>query len=411
MNLATTACSPADTSATDAPSSSPATKTPARVFCVAPWVNSYRGTDGFRSLCCITTSLQADYETFDTWWNGPEMREARRTFLAGGVPAVCSACIDSNRTSGSGYNQSFLNNFGHHLPEIFAKTYPDGRTEFQPRAIDYRTIHCNLKCRTCDARNSSSIRTEVIKHKGWLPTQARSVDSEWWLEGGTLETVDYVYWAGGEPLMSPVHTRVMRTLMESGRASEISVDYTSNLMHLNERLLDDLARYAESFKIFSIGASIDGLGEVGAYVRSGWNHETFFRNVDVLRARAPRLHLYFDFTLTNLGLLSLPGLLQESARRGMDLQCKLMERNGVNDFLHIDFISPKLIEQVLRYSSKISFPAAQQQILRSVHELLRRRYQPKPFGGNEYNQLQTSEARRGWAGFFERSLEGCLNQA
>lgn len=381
------------------------------IFCVAPWVNSYRGTDGFRSLCCISTSLQADYQTFDEWWNSEEIRQARRTFLAGGIPPECSACVDSNRTSGGGYNQTFLTSFGAHIPDILAATSEDGRTRFQPRAIDYRTIHCNLRCRTCDARNSSSIRTEVVKHKGWLPPQAQNVDSDWWLEGGTLDTVEFVYWAGGEPLMSPVHNRVMQTLMETGRSHAIRAVYTSNLMHLNDRLLDDLARYSEGFGEVAIGASVDGLGDVGAYVRTGWDHEQFFKNVDLIRARAPRIYLYFDYTLTNIGFLSLPGLLHESAKRGMDLQCKLMECNSVNDFLHVSYLQPGLINHILNHCAQMALPLPHQKIVQGVRELLERRYSRKLFTPVERELVHTSEERRGMVGFFAQHIGPHLNYA
>jgi hypothetical protein len=380
-------------------------------FCLAPWVNSYRGTDGFRSLCCISSDRSADYPVFADWWNGPEIRAARRTLLAGGVPAQCQACVQSNRAGGQGYNESFNRRYAAQWAQIVAATDADGATGFRPLALDYRTSHCNLRCRTCDARNSSSIRAEALRHGDDLPPRAARADAQWWLDDGVLETVQQVYWAGGEPLMSPLHGRVMRRLLDTGRAGEVDVHYTSNLMHLDEHLLRDLAEYSQRFRHVAIGASIDGVGAIGEYIRTGWQHGQFMQHLAQIRARAPAVDLYWDCTLTNLGLLGLPQLLHEAAAAGMRVQCKLMEVNGVNDFLHVDLLQPAVVNDALQRCGRVPLPAALRRVVRDVARLLAQRSRPRVMTTELAALLARSEQRRGMVGFFMARMAPLVNGA
>jgi sulfatase maturation enzyme AslB (radical SAM superfamily) len=339
------------------------------------------------------------------------MREVRRTLLAGGVPAWCHYCVDSNRVAGEGYNELFNRNYGWMLPRIAKETEPDGSTRILPASIDYRTSHCNLRCRTCDARNSSSIFAERSRAGEALPPRATAAGSaSGSVEPEALAEVVSIYWAGGEPFMSPVHAATMEGLAASGRAGRIGVNYTSNLSFWNEEIAAAMRRYAASFKAMSVGASIDGVGETGAYVRAGWDDARFFSHLSALRAIAPPIQVFLDVTLTNLGLLDLATLVQRCAQERLEVKFKLMERNGENDFLDVGLLAPEAIEAALRACAFLWIPPYYRQRIGEIRALMSRRYRREPFTARHRALVEKSEAQRGMAGFFAQRTAGKLNR-
>ena len=65
----------------------------------------------------------------------------------------------------------------------------------------------------------------------------------------------------------------------------------------------------EHFQHWEICASLDGVGEIGEYVRTGLNYNTFVDNfrTGLQRSRYPR-QMRLDFTLTLPGILSIPAI-------------------------------------------------------------------------------------------------------
>jgi hypothetical protein len=134
------------------------------------------------------------------------------------------------------------------------------------------------------------------------------------------------------------------------------------------------------------------------------------RHLGLIQAQAPRVSVYFDHTLTSLGLLGLPQLLQECAARGLHLQCKLMEANGVNDFLHVDLLQPRVVSDVLNRCAALALPPALRQVVTTVRQLLVRRYRPRVMTEAHAALLARSESRRGMAGFFSAQAGPWLNR-
>jgi len=378
-------------------------------FCIAPWVHAYRGTDGFRSLCCLATTIKGDHESFDDWWNSETLKDIRRRLLNGEVPAACDPCVQSNRASGEGYNALFNQRYASELPAIMQGTSEDGATTVRPRSIDYRTIHCNLKCRTCDARNSSSIYAEAAKHGDWLPPRAVSILDERTIEPEVLAQVNHIYWAGGEPFMSPAHQPAMDALIASGRAGQVHVHYTSNLMHWNARIAELMNRYSSAFGSMVLGASIDGVGEIGAYVRHGWDDTRFFENLVELRIAAPLLDIYLDVTLTNIGLLGLPELLLRCDRQHLKVSFKLMECNNDNDFLDVCLLTEEAWRSVIARCRALKVQRYYLQRVDEIEGMLRRRYRPAVMDEPRWEMLRRSEERRGAAGFWKERMANLLH--
>ena len=118
------------------------------------------------------------------------------------------------------------------------------------------------------------------------------------------QTIEEIYWVGGEPLMWDTHWEVMKELVDSGHSKNVTVRYNTNLSVIEKngiRLYDLLPH----FKSVNLCASIDGTGENVEYVRTGISWDKWLSNFEqglFLKDIFGNDAIVFDVTLTTPGL-------------------------------------------------------------------------------------------------------------
>src|SRR5262249_8707983 len=157
------------------------------------------------------------------------------------------------------------------------RTKDDGSTSSPIVSLDYRAHACNLKCRTCGPWCSSAW-LNFAKKRGGLIDRAALQDIERsislspykreFLDVVTNNPIEDIYFAGGEPLASPEHHRVLDYLIESHRCNQIRLSYNTNLS-FNQAHIEKWVSRLRHFKSVYIGCSIDGSKEISEYVRAG----------------------------------------------------------------------------------------------------------------------------------------------
>jgi sulfatase maturation enzyme AslB (radical SAM superfamily) len=183
-----------------------------------------------------------------------------------------------------------------------------------PLLADLRfSNRCNLKCRTC--WHGASSRWYADSKALGLPV-GPVAEIESFAPGEVLEqlepmipSLEMIYFAGGEPLMAPDHGLLLQHLIDIGR-TDIELEYNSNMMLATAGAWDVLDLW-EQFDVVRLEASIDGTGEVGALVRSGFEWSTFRTNVDEFRRRIPHGELTFGITASALNITHVPELVRE----------------------------------------------------------------------------------------------------
>jgi hypothetical protein len=114
--------------------------------------------------------------------------------------------------------------------------------------------------------------------------------------------VEEVYFAGGEPLMMPEHYQIMDKLIELGR-TDVVLRYSTNFSILkfkNSHVFD----YWKQFPNLELMISVDGVKEIGEYVRKGFKHDIFVNNVnDFIKSRIKYKNLAFVVTYGSLNYL------------------------------------------------------------------------------------------------------------
>ena len=324
---------------------------------MAPWTHTYLSPQTERRMCCASREPAQNFQqyidtnagtgryipiTLKEHWNGEHMRSVRRRMLAGETLAECEIC--NNKLLNTDVYRSYFNNlFGHKYLQVLESTDETGATTMQPVSWDYRFSNlCNFKCRMCGDMLSSSWESEQRQHNminwedpknNWMKPeikkqieqfQSTQIESEF-AEAVENHRVEEVYWVGGEPLMYEQHWRYMQRIIELGDGPNVYARYNTNLSRINFRNCNLYKDILAHLRDWQICASIDGTGQIGEYIRTGLDYETWLTNFKAGVAVARhRRQMRLDFTLTLPGMFEVLNIQQLGEDLGVDILAKVV---------------------------------------------------------------------------------------
>lgn len=289
-----------------------------KVFCPAPFLHSYTsmGNSAFK-LCCMSDIM----DRIDTpairkgdtvanqqnnWWTSDKIKKVRKAFLNNEWPELedgskpCNYCKHyeeigvARESTRVGFIEKYsdagitMNNIG--LNEETGNIYN------HPIDLDLRPGKlCNAKCRSCCSIWSSKIEKEVLDNRDLLegtywdmytgnPWQMKMAESIDWDQDNSrlydnydLEGVRWLKMSGGETLIDPSCIKIWKQLVEHGDAKNIRLHLITNGSVWPRKAIELLSQ----FKGLQLRFSVDGLGKVGEYCRTGceWKkvHENFLK--------------------------------------------------------------------------------------------------------------------------------------
>jgi hypothetical protein len=310
-------------------------------FCLAPFTHTFISPVGERRLCCASREPAQNFQQYiDTaggdgeftplalkdWWNGEHIRRIRKEWLSGSVPKECEVC-DKKLLNTNVYRDYFGHLFGHLRDDIIANTDSDGYTTLKPISWDYRYSNvCNFKCRMCGDMLSSAWEVEVRKNEmvdltnpknHWMQPKnrhairnfTRDVVIPEFCEAIENKSVREIYWVGGEPLLYDEHWTFMRRIIELGYPEQVRIRYNTNLSYINDGDTN-LFELLKHFPHWEICASLDGTGEIGEYIRTGLDYNSWLSNFrqGIECSRHPH-QMRIDFTLTLPGLFDITNII------------------------------------------------------------------------------------------------------
>ena len=149
------------------------------------------------------------------------------------------------------------------------------------------TNTCNFKCRDCCSALSSSWEEESKKlnvHVDLPKPDEQKILNE--LEP-LYDSVQEVYFAGGEPLISDHHYHIIDKLLEKDRHPTIR--YNTNLSTLTYKGRD-LIEIWKKFTEVELSISFDGIGKRGELIRKGFDSKRFIKNIQIIKKNCPILY-------------------------------------------------------------------------------------------------------------------------
>lgn len=329
-----------------------------KVFCMYPWIHLNANPDGQAYPCCMTDHKHSvgncKESSLAEIWNNEKMRNIRLDMLNGRPVEGCKRCYEQEESGFFSGRLSANKHHGHHI-ELVSDTNTDGSLDqFKMIYWDIRFSNlCNLRCRSCGHIYSSQ----------WYQDQAKIAGPEWAKNNRVLnyvgkhktdiwqqliEHIDYVeqiYFAGGEPLIMDEHYLILEEL-EKRKKFDVRLIYNTNFteVKLKNRYVFD---YWKKFKSVSVGASLDGYGVYGEYIRKGTSWTTIENNRRKMIEICPNVDFYVSSTMSIMNALHLPDFHKHWVDQGL-INPQDWNVNILLDPLHyrIDIATAKYKEKI-----------------------------------------------------------------
>lgn len=253
-------------------------------FCVLPFISMQVLPKGQAYPCCIFSRSEiagnVNEQSVIEIFNSDKMKEVRSTFLKGEIPNGCRYCINweshkAERPFRVERNDMFLDD--PKVQAIIDSTHEDGTLdEFKMMYMDIRQSNiCNLQCVMCNGEYSSAHlakKNKVIKIE---PANGLvGFKDEVW-DQLPLDHVEFIHFAGGEPMLEPQHPRILAELIANGRAKDVKLFYNTNMTVLDDEVIEQW----KQFKHVEVFASIDGPPSVTEWIRYP-SRANVFKNLD-----------------------------------------------------------------------------------------------------------------------------------
>jgi radical SAM protein with 4Fe4S-binding SPASM domain len=274
------------------------------VICLMPWIHMHIWPNGNVFPCCMSDSSKVFGNVYNQEINeainSEEFKTLRKEMLDGVKPQACTRCYELETSADSWtLRRNSLASFNHHM-DLIENTNEDGSIDdYKMRYMDIRFSNlCNFKCRTCGPELSSSWYDDQKKlFPGYSRPKFIDLKSNPDFMDDLrphLDTIEEVYFAGGEALITPQHYEVLDYWLKTNRKN-VKLRYTTNfsaLKYKDNSILD----YWKYFDDVRVAASLDTYGEKAEYSRSGTDWDRILKNRKIMIDSCP--NVYFEITPT-----------------------------------------------------------------------------------------------------------------
>lgn len=295
-------------------------------FCILPFKHLHSTPDGVVRPCCISgipsKNKTLKNSTIESAFNTKEFKQLRLDLISGKKNKLCSSCWNIEADNLESSRQLWNKNLGFDF-----KMETDGYVIPDFEYIDVRFSNlCNFKCIMCSHELSSAHWTDKQKSKGIpkvLNIKENFVDELL----PYIKNIKYIYFAGGEPLLTPEHFELLDYFYNNNR--EISLIYNTNLSTLR-RPLNDLISMWTQFKDVLVEVSLDGLYDLGESIRVGLNSEKIISNLKTINESS--IDYRVSYTIGNYNIFHIYEFISELKELGFG---NIESHLNFHNFVHI----------------------------------------------------------------------------
>lgn len=355
-------------------------------FCPLPFVHVSTMPHGEVKLCCRGQKPAGGKNPFvnrnnfdlKEYWNSDYMNEVRDSLIAGEKINQCKNCWKMEDNNIVSLRQNRITD----LMEL-ESTQQNIQQYMSTGAIDFRipiielklSNVCNFKCRMCWPKDSSKWLQDWDAVKQFYDDdnqqyiqdiiddndmQKRRVMNLFERDENfvaqlveVMQGVEEIEFAGGEPLMDPIHYRVLESIPNP---EQVTLKYSTNLsiMKLGKK---DVLEIWKRFKSIKLTISIDGHRELNARIRRGADWDLLKANIESCK-QLPNIDVIKGTTCISA----------MNARELGDTARAIVLELGIHwhtsrvqwpDFLHANVLSTKDLEygiqNIERFANDIAF--------------------------------------------------------
>ena len=305
-----------------------------RTFCIYPWIHLHAYPTGEAYPCCHAEMKpgivgNCKTNTLAEIWQDKPMQQLRANMLSETPHAACTRCYEQEASGFFSGRKSANKHHGHHIKKLES-------TPFEMTYWDIRFSNlCNLSCRSCGHIFSSSWYQDQAKLAGsnWkaqnkvLNYAGRTETDMWTQLKPHLDYVEQIYFAGGEPLLMEEHYQILDELVQRKRF-DVRLIYNTNFTHTDLKGRS-VFEYWKQFDSVAVGASLDGQGPYGEYIRKGTDWTVVEQNRRDMLAICPRVDFYISPTLSIMNAWHLPDFhrswVEQGLIRAQDLNVNILQ--------------------------------------------------------------------------------------
>jgi MoaA/NifB/PqqE/SkfB family radical SAM enzyme len=167
-------------------------------------------------------------------------------------------------------------------------------------------------------------------------------NTQWWDDFNLIiPFLDRIEFAGGEPLIDPIHYRILNLLKPY--ANNIELKYSTNLTNLSYKK-EDVLQLWENFKSIDITISIDGVGDIYNYIRQAGDYNDIKRNINVIKKHPKVKRIAGACTIQIYNVFNIPELIDEFNELGVRLHT---HRVNYPEFLDVRVLPSQIKDEII----------------------------------------------------------------
>ena len=334
-------------------------------FCMMPWVHMHMWPAGYTYPCCMSDPDlpigNTQDQSLQEIWNGEQLRNIRLNMLQDKPSKECRRCYELEESGMSTLRTGSLKNYPKHWDKVNATEEDGSAGDVNMAYLDIRFSNlCNLKCRSCGPQFSSSWfedhkqiygkldHPKILKVRDDMKNFMDELDP-------LLESVERVYWAGGEPLITDEHYRILDKWITMGKR-DVAMDYTTNFTQMRFKKKTAF-EYWNAFDSVRVAASLDANHARGEYLRKNMDWAQVVQNRRDMIEQCPQVYFEITPTVSVYNVLNLPDFHKEWIEEGL-LEPENIRINILLDptYMRLQILPPWIKDRVRsRYAEHIAY--------------------------------------------------------
>lgn len=322
---------------------------PSTNHCLYAYANLEVDTDGTINPCCVyseNTNTSIYNSTLSEFHQSQLMKSLRTQLQNNQKPKGCQKCWNIEESGGESMRMAAKYKF----KDLYYSLDYNSIDSSNLKILDLKMgNNCNLSCRICDPKHSSSLADLNLKNGSLSREKHFTIikNSKWSLQNTIYEqlidvskNIRYFDLYGGEPLMVKNHYNYLNKLIELDIAKEIKLDYNSNGTFYS----DSWFNIWQHFKQVKISFSIDNIEKRFELERNGSSWQKVQENINkFIKKKSDKFVVDIFPTISIMNVYYLPELLNWIA----SLQCSVPPT--LNNFVyHPEWLSVQKITKAAK---------------------------------------------------------------
>ena len=267
-------------------------------FCSLPFVQYSTYNGGRFRLCCMAKEpkklVNQEELGIDGTWNHNYIKDVRRRMTAGEKLPECVECHHLERNGIMSSRQWENKVWADVIDDVVAKASANDWEVDQPLQFDFRLGNlCNLQCQMCNKEASHLVSVERAamvqsglgaNHPDWDGNLANKKEAllqpgiEWDSFERMLPHARKIKLIGGEPTVATDMFKLLDIATSSGHAEHIELSFYTNITNMQDRWLDQLAKFEKVI----VNCSLEGMEDMNDYLRPPSKWASVWKNFDKL---------------------------------------------------------------------------------------------------------------------------------